>query len=464
MSDRGRRFASASAAGGAAGGAAVDAQQVAALNSFDDPTRSRALEALLRAQPQPPTPWQPIANMHCHTFYSFNAYGYSPTGVAWLARERGWPLMGLIDFDVLDGVDEFLAACDAAGVRGSCGIETRVFFPEFSTRETSSPGEPGVFYHIGLGFTSSQAPIEAQPMLDDLRARSRARNLGVLERVNAHLGTIQVDYERDVLPLTPRGNATERHMVEAYIRAVETGASDVVGFWAERLGMGRAEVEKMMATPASYRNTVRMKLMKKGGVGYVQPDSGSFPSLDDVTRFIQQCGALPCYGWVDGFSEGEQAIDELLETVVAKGVCITNIVPDRNWNYADPAVRAAKAQKLDEFIALNQELDLPLNVGTEMNSPGNKLIDDFHVPELEKHRQAFLDGAYFIYGHTVMQRRLGMGYQSGWARQAMGSRREANAFYTALGKAVEPGEAGRHALQAVTSAMTPADILAQLGA
>jgi len=455
MSRDNERMESANAAAGASAGEA-------ALNSFDDTTRKNALAALLQAQPQPPAAWQPLANMHCHTFFSFNAYGYSPTGVAWLARQRGWPLMGLIDFDVLDGVDEFLNACDAAGVRGSCGIETRVFFPEFATRETSSPGEPGVFYHIGLGFTSSRAPAEAQPMLDDLRARSRTRNVNMLQRINAHLDTIRIDYERDVLPLTPRGNATERHMVEACIRAVETQAGDVVGFWADKLGLTRSDVEKMMSTPASYRNTVRMKLMKKGAVGYVQPDSGSFPSLDDVTRFIQQCGALPCYGWVDGFSEGEQAIDELLETVVAKGVCITNLVPDRNWNYADPAVRRAKAQKLDEFIEKNRQLDLPLNIGTEMNSPGNKLMDDFDVPEMAKHREAFLDGAYFIYGHTVMQRRLGMGYQSGWARQALGSRREANAFYTAVGKAVEPGEAGRTALQHVTSAMTPHDILKKL--
>ena len=111
---------------------------------------------------------QEVANMHCHTFYSFNAYGYSPTGLAWLAKSQGWPLMGLIDFDVLDGVDEFLSACDAAGVRGSCGIETRVFFPEFSTRETNSPGEPGIMYHIGLGFASSTPDPAVAPILANM--------------------------------------------------------------------------------------------------------------------------------------------------------------------------------------------------------------------------------------------------------------------------------------------------------
>ncbi len=432
------------------------------LNSFDAGTRLAALDTLLARATAAPEPWQTVCNMHCHTFFSFNAYGYSPTGLAWLAREQRWPLLGLIDFDVLDGVDEFLQACDSVGVRASCGIETRVSFPEFSTRETSSPGEPGVTYFIGLGFTSSTVPDAAQPMLAKLRAASRARNEGVVERVNAHLAPIVVDYERDVLPLTPNGNATERHIVEAYISAVEKGAQDVVGFWAARLGLSRSDVDKMMATPAAYRNTVRMKLMKKGGVGYVQPGSGSFPTIDEVTQFVVQCGALPCVGWVDGFSEGEQMAEELLGTLVGKGFAIANLVPDRNWNFADPAVRAAKAQKLDEFIAQCQALDLPLNIGTEMNSPGNKRIDDFDVPELDKHRSAFLDGAYFIYGHTLMQRYLGMGYQSDWAQQQMPTRRGRNEFYTAIGKAVTPGAGGASRLDGIDATMTPADILNRL--
>ncbi len=441
---------------------ASDAALEAALDSFDTATRSAALNELLEREPFPAGAWQPVCNMHCHTFFSFNTYGYSPTALAWLARTQRWPLMGLIDFDVLDGVDEFLEACDATGVRGSCGIETRVFFPEFATRETSSPGEPGVTYLIGLGFTSSAAPAVAQPMLAQLRAASRTRNLGVVERVNAHLAPVVVDYERDVLPLTPNGNATERHIVEAYLSAAQRGSDDVAGFWAEKLGMTRADVEKMMASPAAYRNTVRSKLMKKGGVGYVQPGSGSFPTIDEVTEFIVQCGALPCVGWVDGFSEGEQAGEELLNTLVNKGFAIANIVPDRNWNFADPAVRAAKAEKLDEFIAQCQALDLPLNIGTEMNSPGNKRMDDFDVPEMDKHRAAFLDGAYFIYGHTVMQRHVGLGYQSRWAQQHMPTRRARNDFYTAIGKAVAPGTAGAEMLHSLDATMTPAEILARV--
>jgi hypothetical protein len=432
------------------------------LNDFSPAVRRQSLMELLRQQPTPPVVWRDAANMHCHTFFSFNAYGYSPTGLAWLARRQGWPLMGLIDFDVLDGVDEFLDTCDAVGVRGSCGIETRVFFPEFASQEINSPGEPGVMYHIGLGFTSSTPPPAAAPMLADLRARARARNLGVMERVNEHLAPATIDYDRDVLPLTPAGNATERHMVEAYVRAVERSVTDVTGFWADRLNMARSAVEKMMADPASYRNTVRSKLMKQGGVGYVQPDSGSFPWLAPVTAFIEQCGALPCHGWLDGMSAGEQNPHALLETLVGQGVVIANIVPDRNWNIADAEQRKVKVQKLYEYVDACRALDLPLNVGTEMNSPGNRLMDDFDAPELASVRGAFMDGAYFIYGHTVMQRIKGMGYQSEWAKTTLPTRRERNDFFTAFGRAVPPGGRGRDQLAAITPEMTPREVLRQV--
>ena len=31
-----------------------------------------------------------IVNMHCHSFFSFNAYGYSPSSLAWLAKRDGF--------------------------------------------------------------------------------------------------------------------------------------------------------------------------------------------------------------------------------------------------------------------------------------------------------------------------------------------------------------------------------------
>ena len=436
----------------------------AQLNDFRPALRSHALNKLLERQPYAPAPAD-VANMHCHTFFSYNAYGHSPTSLAWLGRKQGYALMGIVDFDVLDGVDEFLDACELTGVRGSAGIETRVYLPEFAQYEMNSPGEPGVLYHMGIGFTTSQVTPEAAALLRELRGQSAERNLGLVERVNAYLHPVTVDYVEDVLPLTPADNATERHIVAAYLLAAARrfpSDADQSRFWASRLQMGEEQVASAMQDIAGFQNLIRSRLMKKGGVGYIQPGEKSFPPIDKLHAMILACDALPCAAWLDGTTSGEERIEDLLDLLVGKGAVALNIVPDRNWNIKDPATRELKVRKLYEVVALARQLDLPLNIGTEMNSFGQKLVDDFSAPELQPVIADFIDGAYFIYGHTVMQRRAGLGYQSEWAKSSLPTRRARNEFYTQIGRAVPPTPAGAERFKGVTDSISPADLLARV--
>jgi hypothetical protein len=76
--------------------------------------------------------------------------------------------------------------------------------------------------------------------------------------------------------------------------------------------------------------------------------------------------------------------------------------------------------------------------------------------------EAFLEGAYFVYGHTMMQRSLGAGYQSEWAKKHLPERRERNAFYTQVGRKITPGAASRQRLQAMQFPLHPAEILSGL--
>jgi hypothetical protein len=220
----------------------------ARLNDLDPAVRAQALQKLLSLAERgliPTEPQSQVANMHCHSFFSHNGYGYSPTALAWVAKKRGIGLMGIVDFDVLDGVDEFLEACQSAGIRASAGIETRVRIPEFATQEINSPGEPGIGYHMGIGFTTGRVTEKATRILQGLKERAGQRNRGMVRRVNAYLDPVTIDYEKDVLSLTPCGNPTERHMVAAYVQAAEQIAptlpayrdtdSPVAAFWAEKL-------------------------------------------------------------------------------------------------------------------------------------------------------------------------------------------------------------------------------------
>lgn len=433
------------------------------LNQFPLAERRQALAELVQQVETGAIPLEKekeAANMHCHTFYSFNAYGYSPSGLAWMAKKTGLAGLGIVDFDVLDGVDEFLDACFTLGVRGSAAMETRVYIPEFSTREINSPGEPGVYYYMGIGFPSSHAPAAAAPILADMRNRARQRNIAMVERINAYLAPVEIDYQKDVLPLTPARNATERHLLEAYTKTAARRFADPVPFWAEKLQLSAEQVAAKIKDGPGFQNIVRAKLMKRGGVGYAQPDAGTFPALADVTRMIIACEALPCAAWLDGMSAGEQAMPELLELLISQGAVALNIIPDRSWNIADPETRQIKLKAMYEVVEMAQELDLPLHVGTEMNSYGQKRVDDFDAPELAPIRQAFLDGAYFVYGHTVMQRAVGLGYQSEWTSAYLPTRRERNAFYTSIGRKIPPTAAGLAQLKQLGSSCSPADFLA----
>ena len=51
-------------------------------------------------------------------------------------------------------------------------------------------------------------------------------------------------------------------------------------------------------------------------------------------------------------------------------------------------------------------------VGTELNAPGLKFVDDFSSPELSPLLPTFTKGADILYGHTLEQKRTGHGYCS----------------------------------------------------
>jgi hypothetical protein len=428
------------------------------LDSFDPAERKRTLLALVEKVNKGEVTFCAagrFVNLHCHTFFSYNTYGYSPTKFAWLARKAGLALVGTVDFDVLDALDEFREACRLLDLKGCSGLETRVYVPEFSTRVINSPGEPGISYHMGVGFPSANVPASQQGFLRGLKQTAQQRNRDLMQRVNEYLRPVELDYERDVLVLTPAGNATERHMCLAYARrAVEVfGQSDKLAeFWSQKLGtdamlLGLPEGRDLL-------NTIRAKTMKRGGVGYVQPDKGSFLPMADTNRFILAAGGMPVHTWLDGLSDGEQAIEELLDVAMSTGAVALNVIPDRNYTPGKPD---QKVKNLHAVIEAAKRRHLPVVEGTEMNSPGQKFVDDFGSKELAPLLPVFVTGAHIVYAHSVLQNQCGLGYTSAWADKHFGTAERKNAFFEELGVTLKPSRQDQ--LAGVSEAATPDEVL-----
>lgn len=429
------------------------------LNSFDPAERREALEELVRRLKLGQYPLQPEkeeVNLHFHTFFSFNANGWSPSRVAWESVKYGLETAGIVDFDVLDGMDEFLEAGELLGLKTVVGLESRVFVSELADKVMSSPNEPGIAYFMAGGcFKRPPQGSEAARILQSMADTARERNLALVGRVNAYLDPVILDYEADALPLTPAGNATERHLLAAYDAKAKQVfgccTPELAGFWAEKLGASKEEIAVLLADTPKFHEKMRAKLMKFGGVGYVAPTSGSFPSVESAIAMMRGMDALPMITWLDGTNPGEEDTDAFLELLISKGCVSLNIIPDRNWNIKDPVEKALKTRKLREVVEGARKFHLPISVGTEMNKAGLPFVDDFDSEDLAPYRRDFVDGARCLYGHTVLARYADFGYFSAKAEAAFGDDRAAkNAFFTKVGLVCIPPQFARERLSGLS--------------
>jgi len=412
-----------------------NASQIDTLSHFSADARSAALKQLAQATrfPEPGV----LFNMHCHSFFSYNADGWSPSRVAFECRSRALCAAALCDFDVLDGLDEFLGAGRLLALRSAVHLETRAYVRELAGADISSPGEPGVTYIMGCGFTG--LPAQGTPQaatLAQLRQGAQDRNLALIARVNATLPEIAVDYARDVQPLTPKGVATERHIMRAYRLQAEKAfpaPAARASFWAPLLKCTAADYPAIEANIPKMEDLVRNALAKRGGIGYIQPDEKTFPLADDFTRWVASCGAIPTIAWLDGTSGGEASCDALLDLMTHKGCAALNIIPDRNWNLKKPEEAALKQAKLDEVVKGCLKRDLPLNIGTEMNKGGLPFVDDITGPVLKHYAAEFTQGMRIMVGQTLLGLYARAPYLGERACAEFKDLKRRNAFYAAVG-------------------------------
>ncbi len=418
----------------------------AKLDSFCEKERFAALQTLIETESEKTeSPEKGWINMHCHTFFSYNAYGYSPAHIAWEARRRKLDAAGIVDFDCLDGTKEFLECGRMLKLKTCAGFETRAYIPEYSDVVINSPKEPGVFYVAGTGFIAPPTEgTKAADTLNSMRQRAKNRNIIMMEKINDYLGKdAAIDYEKDVIPRTPSGNATERHMLSAYEGKMRKNIPDSdrrAAFWASKLNEPESEVSDIIDSPTQLKGLIRRKLMKFGGIGYAEPDPNSFPDLSEAIEMTLECGALPSACWLDGASEGEKDAGKHLKFLRDKGCLSVTIIPDRNWN-VDEGDYQWKVGKLDEIVSVGKQLDMIVLAGTEMNKSGNKFVDDFSTSALSKHLETFRKGAFASWGHTLLMMTAGIGITGKWSRRHFGEDVAGrNEFFVQIGSQQYPDE------------------------
>ncbi len=334
-------------------------------------------------------------NCHIHTNESFSVFR-SPTEAVWQAAREGVAVLGINDHYTIAGHDEFRRACEVAGIAAGFSMEAVAMDREAEAARLllNDPDNPGRVYLCGKGVTkvppdSSEAARNLARMQAALERRNREMigKLGHLfrERVNASGPAWE-----EVVALTPRGNATERHVARASLIRLRAIAAERGASVIELVERCCAAAPPATADDAALQNFIRAKLLKAGAPCYVRESEDAFVSSEELRQMFLAFGSIPTYPVLGNpVTSGERDIDALLDRLEATGFHAIEVIPHRNTR-----------ERLSEIVSAAQRRWWPVFNGTEHNTPeARPMLDPFALdPEFEPW---FRQSIALLLGHQV---------------------------------------------------------------
>ncbi len=338
-------------------------------------------------------------NCHIHTNESFSVFR-SPAEAVWQAAREGVALLGINDHYTIAGHDEFRRACAIAGIDAVFSMEAVAMdrAAEAESLLLNDPDNPGRVYLCGKGITrippeDSAASRNLAQMRAALARRNREMTAKVAQLFRERLESDGPSWD-DVLALTPRGNATERHVARAALDRLRAVA-------AER-GLALAEVIQRStnavpaaADDAALQNFLRARLLKAGMPCYVPETEDAFISSAELRAMFLAFGSIPTYPILGNpVTPGERDVEALLDRLEASGFYAVEVIPHRNTR-----------ERLSEIVGAARRRWWPVFNGTEHNTPESRpMLDPFALdPEFEPW---FRQSAALLIAH---QQRAGRG-------------------------------------------------------
>ena len=353
------------------------------LNQLNAPTKAERLSNLknIVAETSFPSMVPQYINNHIHTTYSFSPY--SPTAAVFAARMEGLCTAGIIDHDSISGAEEFLEAAKIVNMPATIGMEARVSMAgtRLDGRRTNNPDQVGVSYMTIQGVPHDKIPLLTEFFRPYQEAR-HARNRKMLDRINALLPGIALDYDRDVLPLSmahENGGVTERHLMYALaIKLVlQVGKGEAMVQKLASMGLSLSDKQKtqMLDTMYPFYEYDLLGILKGAFVPKIFIDAtDECPKLADMVKLCNDIDAYLCYAYlgdvgdsITGDKKAQKFEDDYLEDVFEclkeEGVRSVTYMPTRNT----PA-------QLERLRNLCEQYGMFQISGEDINSPRQSFV------------------------------------------------------------------------------------------
>jgi hypothetical protein len=231
-----------------------------------------------------------------------------------------------------------------------------------------------------------------------MRAALDRRNREMTEKVaalfRARLNADGPTWE-SVRRLTPRGNATERHVAWATLARLREWAAGRGISLSEAIADLCGAAPRADADDAALQIFLRSKLLKAGAPCFVCESEEAFVSVEELRRIFLAFGSIPTYPVLGNpVTSGERDIESLLNRLEATGFYAIEVIPHRNTR-----------ERLSEIVSTARRRWWPVFNGTEHNTPeARPLLDPFALdPEFEPW---FRESTALLLGH---QRSVALG-------------------------------------------------------
>lgn len=280
-------------------------------------------------------------NNHIHTPYSFSAFDSVAAAVE-MANKENVKMLGINDFYVTDGHDEFIDACIHHGVFPLLNIELIGISHSDQDKgvRINDPKNPGRIYLSGKGLSSPfNLPADEAAKLQKIVEGSNLQVEEMISLLNTWMekqGMRLKLSQKEIVDNYAMNLLRERHVARVIRQKLDIESDDQADYEARlnALYNGEASVTDRQDI-AGTEEELRSRLLKSGAPAFVPEDDDAFLPLEEIIELIKAAGGIPTYPLLlDGagvsMTEFERSKEELKAVLDKHGIKAIELIPLRN--------------------------------------------------------------------------------------------------------------------------------------
>jgi len=308
-------------------------------------------------------------NAHFHTPYSFSAFD-SIHEIFEKAEEEKIGVLGINDFITTFGYVEFNDLANRYQKFPLFCIEFMGLMKNEQDKgiRINDPNNPGRIYLCGKGLAfpeqfSESSRILLQRVFDESQRQTKT----MTEKLNVYLKGINAQFElhfEKIKNSYSKGMVRERHIAKALRIEILKHYPDKENFnkfLSILFPNNQIQFDKNYTTVLD--NELRSKLLKKGGIAFVEEDENAFLSLDQIKQIVLDAKGIPFYPVLlddknGNYTEFEADPEKLFIELSKRKIYAVEFIPGRN-----------DIKHLKKYLQFFSEKGFIITMGSEHNTP-----------------------------------------------------------------------------------------------